>query len=247
VAYRITKDCGRGWDDILSKSYTAWGVSRTQQALAEKVATGDIFLHYIDHARSWAGYSKVTGHVQENRRDSEQAWIKALPFVIPIECGKWLDEGQCEQCKHAVEVLGLPAKHYERQVTFTSIPASEARLIVEAIHRAASLKQTVSENFHQRWGEGADAYYKRIVKTLANGKCQLCKADAASWAAGAGIKMSGSEVAEIGDAFLDAAHIVPNCDSGPMEPDNARALCPNCHRLIDSLPRKQREDILRRI
>ena len=55
MIYRITKDCGTGWDEMHDEfTETAWGVSERQRSLAEKVCPGDGFLHYIDRAHVWA-------------------------------------------------------------------------------------------------------------------------------------------------------------------------------------------------
>jgi hypothetical protein len=86
-------------------------VSENQRRLAKKVALGDILLHYIDHAHAWAGYSTVSGALQENHRDSHVDWLAALPYVIPIERGVWLKEGQCEG---TVLIPRLSNKHYNR-------------------------------------------------------------------------------------------------------------------------------------
>ena len=242
MEYRITKDCGTGWAATIDQSAASWGVSESQRQLAARVAPGDIFLHYIDHVHAWAGYSTVTGEAEDNQRDSQPDWLAALPIVIPIKPGVWLHEGQCEE---TVVVHGLPEKHYERQVAFTSIPVAEAILIIKAIESASASKPTVSQGFHKRWMDGAESYYKGIVKGLAQGKCRMCRQDATSWIALARVSLSREETDSIRDAFLDAAHIDPNCKGGPMTPVNLRALCPNCHRIVDRLPDEQRERLLR--
>jgi len=243
VGYRITKDCGVGWDKTLSPAAAAWGVSETQRRLAKNVAPGDIFLHYIDYAHAWAGYSTVIGALQENHRDSDADWLAALPSVIPIEPRVWLNEGQCER---TVAVPRLSDKHYQRRKAFTVIPPTEAELIIEAIDAAGAVQSTVSSAFHERWVTGAENYYKGIVKGLARGKCWLCEEDAASWATRTKISISEKEIERIRDAFLDAAHIFPNCALGPMTPDNLRPLCPTCHRIVDRLSNDRREKLLRK-
>jgi len=248
VEYRITKDCGVGWDEPLP-AVAAWGVSESQRQRAEKITPGDIFLHFIDHVHAWAGYSTVTGLLQKNHRDSEADWLAALPYVIPIERGVRLNEGQCER---NAPVSALSNKHYHRRVTFSRIPSSEAKLIIEAIKTAAAVQSTPSSAFHKRWLTGAENYYKGIVKGSASGKCWLCGEDAASWVtrakvalSRAEIGLSNEEIESISHCFLDAAHIVANCDSGPMTPDNLRPLCPNCHRIADRLSNGRREKLLR--
>jgi 5-methylcytosine-specific restriction endonuclease McrA len=131
-------------------------------------------------------------------------------------------------------------------VAFTPIHQSDAELIIEAINAAKAVQSTASPAFHKRWMNGAENYYKGIVKGLARGKCWLCEEDAASWATRMKISISEKELERIRDAFLDAAHIVPNYNLGPMTPDNLRALCPNCHRVVDRLPNERREKLLRK-
>jgi hypothetical protein len=248
VKYRITKDCGTGWTGWVAKSLdpagTAWGVSHSQHRLARNVAPGDIFLHYIDNVHAWAGHSTVRGSLQVNHRDSHADWLAALPYVIPIERGIWLNKDQCER---TVKLPRLSAKHYHRQAAFTIIPPTEAELIIEAIDAAVAVQPKASSLFQECWEIGAENYYKGIVKQLARGKCWLCQEDAVSWAARAKILTSDEELQKIRDGFLDAAHILADCELGPMTPDNLRALCPNCHRVVDRLSKERREMLLRPI
>jgi 5-methylcytosine-specific restriction endonuclease McrA len=85
-----------------------------------------------------------------------------------------------------------------------------------------------------------------IVKGSAGGKCWLCGEDVASWANRVKIPLSTRETEVMRDRFLDAAHIVADCDKGSMTPDNLRPLCPNCHRVVDRLPSARREELLRK-
>ena len=247
MVYRITKDCGTGWDDWRRSVGLPWGVSERQRALAQNVRAGDVFLHYIDRVHAWACYSFVASGLQKNDRDSHPDWANALPSVIPIERGVWLTEAQCEQ---TVDIRGLSDKPYERQVAFSAVlKTDDTKLIMAAIDSAAAVSgQQPSPEFHARWLEGAEGYYKRIVKDLANGKCRLCGEDATSWAGKrVGVIIRDEDTARIINGFLDAAHIVPDCALGAMTPDNLRALCPNCHRVIDRLPQQERETRLRKI
>lgn len=241
VEYRITKECGVGWGEPLP-AIAAWGVSESQRRLAKNVIPGDILLHYIDHAHAWAGYSVVSDVLQKNDRDSHPDWLAALPDVIPINRGIWLNMHQCE---HTAAILGLPDKHYNRQVAFTSVPASEAKLIIAAIDAAQAVQSMASDAFQKRWRIGAENYYGDIVRGLAGGKCWLCGDDAASWATRAGMALSKEELESICDSFLDVAHIKARSNLGPMTPDNLRALCPNCHRFVDRLSEERREKFLR--
>ena len=244
MEYCITKECGDEWGDPLPvPADNAWGVSETQRRLAERVAPGDIFLHYIDYAHAWAGYSTVSGVLQNNRRDSDADVLAALPYVIPIKPVDWLNEGQCER---TARISRLSDKHYHRRAAFTRIPPNEAELIIKAIKTAAAVQSIPSSLFHERWKKGAENYNKRIVKGLASGKCCLCGEDAASWTTRAAIALSKAEHESIRDRFLDAAHIVADCDLGKMTPDNLRALCPNCHRVVDRLSNERREKLLRK-
>jgi hypothetical protein len=242
VRYRITKDCGVGWDDARAAAITAWGVSERQRLSAGKLAIGDVLLHYIDHAHAWAGYSRVVGALRPNDRDAQPDWRAALPYVVIIEPGVWLSAGQCEQ---TVVVRGLPNKHYQRQVAFTGIPDAEATLIVAAIDAAAMTQREPTSDFDSRWREGAAAYFKAIVKRLANGRCMLCGSDAEGWVARLPFTPAECELARVREAFLDAAHIVPDSQTGPLAPDNLRPLCPNCHRIVDRLSQERRETLLR--
>lgn len=247
MVYRITKDCGTGWDEVHGSAEAAWGVSERQRSLAEKVRPGDVFLHYIDRVHAWAGYSMVISKLQANDHDSHPDWVAALPQVILIARSVWLTEAQCE---NTVRIPDLSDKHYERQVAFTAVDPKEALLIIAAIDGTPDVPGgQPSPEFHALWVEGAEGYYKGIVKDQANGKCQLCGEDGISWAAAklVGIDVKGRDRVRIADGFLDAAHIVSDCDLGSMTPDNLRALCPNCHRVVDRLPGKQREALLRKI
>jgi len=226
------------------------GVSERQHSLAEKVRLGDVFLHYIDGVHAWAGYSMVKSKLKANDHDSHPDWVAAHPKVILIERRVWLTETQCE---NTVRIPALSDKHYERQVAFTAVDPKEALLIIAAIKGTPDVPGgQPSPEFHATWIKGAKGYYKRIVKDRAKGKCRLCGEDGISWAAAklVGIDVEERDRVRIADGFLDAAHIVSDCDLGSMTPDNLRALCPNCHRVIDRLPRKQRkqrEELLRKI
>ena len=71
MEYRITKECGVWWEASLDPETVAWGVSEKQRPRAEKVAPGDIFLHFIDSARAWAGYSTVTGVIKSRNSQTK--------------------------------------------------------------------------------------------------------------------------------------------------------------------------------
>lgn len=244
MEYFMTKEYGTGWSESLAPTATAWGVSDSQRRLAKKIAPGNIFLHYIDYAHAWAGFSTVTAVLQENQRDSHADWLAALPHAIPIERGVWLTEGQCER---TVSVPGLPDKNYNRQAAFTRIQEPEAHLIIAAIQAAASVQQEPSPEFHARWTAHAESYYKGIVISLADGKCRICGDDVAAWARRAKTPLSDKELEKLRDSFLDAAHIVADSKSGPMTPDNLRALCPSCHRVVDRLSDERRVELMRNV
>jgi len=244
LRYFITKEFGTGWSESLTLADTAWGVSESQRGVAKNVAPEDIFLHFIDRAYSWAGFSTVTGNLQENHRDSHRCWLAALPYAIPIKPGIWLNEGQCEQ---TVLIHGLRGKHYYRQKAFTQIQASEGRLIMDAIEAAAIASQEPSEEFHAKWIAHAESYYKGIAISQANGKCRMWGDNATTWAARAKTQLYEKELAKLHDSFLDVAHIVADSKSGSMTPDNLRALCPSCHRVVDRLSDERRGELLRNI
>jgi 5-methylcytosine-specific restriction endonuclease McrA len=241
VTYRITKEIGTGWSESLDCQETAWGVSESQQSRAASVEPGDIFLHFIDYAHAWAGYSTVTGELRKNDRDSHADWLAALPYVIPIERATWLDVGQCEG---TLSIPGLSHQNFHRQATFTRLQDSDAECIIAAIDEAVSSRSEPSESFRSRWNAHAEGYYKGIVKGLARGRCQLCGEDAGDWSRRCGVALSGAERASLRETFLDAAHIVADHQQGSMTPDNLRALCPTCHRMVDRLSDERRAELL---
>ncbi len=55
------------------------------------------------------------------------------------------------------------------------------------------------------------------VELFANGACQLCNETAPFFR-------------EDGTPFLEVHHVIPLAENGPDIPENAVALCPNCHR-----------------
>ncbi|HUG67575.1 MAG TPA: HNH endonuclease [Pirellulaceae bacterium] len=239
MAYRITKDCGTGWDECELVD-EKWGLSDRQRRLAEKCQEGDVFLHFIDHVQAWAGYSEVIGTLQKNDRDSHTDWISALPWVIPIRKIRWLTKNECQA---TLDIPGLSHKNFHRQVTFSTVCEDDGNLIAAAIENAA--KVAVSEpspDFESKWCEGAEAYYSHIAKTLAEGKCWLCGMSAADWMKCAGLTDLLCDSLKVG--FLDAAHIMSRRENGSVTPDNIRALCPNCHRIVDRLGPKRCVEIL---
>lgn len=246
--YRITKDCGAGWDEayaLKDQATVSWGVSDNQKSLAKKVAPRDIFLHYIDHAHVWAGYSTVIGALCDN--DESGVRLEALPYAVRIKRDVWLSKDQCQNTRD-VDVPGLAGKHYHLRRAFTSISADEARLIIEAINSTVASQPKPSVAFDESWMADAESYYKGIVKGKACGKCRMCGENAESWIRRIpAIMATKEEVARMHDAFLDAAHIVPVLLNGRMIPENLRALCPNCHRIVDRLSPERRETLLRGI
>ncbi len=241
MEYRITKDCGVWWDVSVPDTF-AWGVSKNQHSLATKIAPGDILLHFIDSARAWAGYSTVTGEIKPNDRDPEEDWRAALPFAIPINRGVWLNRNQCSI---TVSIDGLSGSNYHRQRAFTAMKAEDARLIITAIEAAAGKEPTPSPEFVEKWNKDAEQYYWEIVRGQSGGKCWLCGTTAATWIADRNLPIPPSEVETIVDQFLDIAHIEARADKGKMSPDNVRPLCPNCHRIVDRIPKKSRMELLR--
>lgn len=239
MAYYITKDCGAGWDQW---PLLAWGVSTIQKDLAKRLRAGDVLLHYIDHVRVWAGYSEVTGPLQNNTRDKDRDWRVALPFVLPVRNCRHLSRLQCELM---VALPGVSDRH--RQPAFTKVPDEQARLIVAAVDEAALARPEKEDSpLDKAWAEGADGYYGGIVKFEAGYKCEVCKADGLSWVRQhLGSRLRRGDESTTADWFLEAAHIVPRHKGGPATPDNLRALCRNCHHAVDRLPDNERIEYLR--
>ncbi len=242
MEYRITKDCGTGWGNPSAVTEIEWGISDSQRQLALTVEEGDTLLHYIDYANVWAGYSTVTGRMQPNNGDTDAATRDAFPNTIKIKGEVWLNAGQCQR---TASISGLSHPNHHRQNVFTRIPPADAELIIATIKAAAAADEpALSVDFMGRWKSGAEGYYKGIVKNLARGICWLCKTNAAAWLADRGIDLPAPEVEKIRAGFLDAAHIKAHSKGGLMEPDNLRALCPNCHRMVDRLTPEQRGVLL---
>lgn len=240
MAYRITKDCGAGWDEWCESDDLSWGVSDRQLRLAKTLRAGDVFLHFIDHVQVWGGYSEVVGALKHNDRDSNNECLSALPWVIPVKKIRCLKK---ESCQATLDIPGLSHSHFHRQAAFSEIREDDGKLIVAAIDSAAEIPVLVpTPEFESRWCEGADGYYSQIVKTLANGKCWLCGMTAADWMERA--RLTDTLTDSIKDGFLDAAHVVPRRDDGPATPDNLRALCPNCHRIVDRLEQGRCTEVL---
>ena len=242
MQHRITKDCGSGWDEWCESGGQSWGVSERQHRVAANAQTGDIFLHFIDHVQAWAGYSQVIGPLRTNDRDSHADWISALPWVIPVRKMCWLKKNSCEA---TIDIVGLSHGNFYRQTAFSEIREGDSKIIMAAIDSAGDVSlPEPSTNFESKWSEGSEAYYSQIVKDRAGGECWLCKMTAASWMERAGLSEPLTD--SIKNGFLDAAHIVPRRENGPMSPDNLRALCPNCHRIVDRLDQSRCREILER-
>ena len=243
VQYWITKECGGWWGEMPDTSTKAWGVSDAQRRLAKRVEPSDILLHYIDSVRAWAGYSTVTGRLEANNRDSDKDWRDAIPSVIPIQAEVWLTMHQCEITK---ENPDLHSMKYHRKNAFTSIPANVAELIVEAIEAAKNKQCIATAEFQKSLEIDAENYYWTIVRSRSKGRCWLCGETAASWIARQSkfLPIQESVAKEIGEKFLDMAHIAARHKKGRMSPDNIRALCPNCHRIVDRIPDEARKLLL---
>ena len=243
MAFRITMDCGAGWDELLSsKAPYTWGVSQTQRRIAKNIAAGDVLLHYIVRPRVWAGYSVVLDSIQDNNRDSK-CDQEAHPVVIPIECSVWL---RMDQCPQTFTIPGLSAIHYHRKPTFTVVNENDAIRIKAAIDAARDQQSTVDEDFADRWAFGSDNFYWPITRALAAGKCWLCGETAANWEQKhlTTLGLSEDELKKIRRDFIDVAHIKARAEGGPITPDNVRALCPTCHRMVDRLSPERRKELL---
>jgi hypothetical protein len=248
MIYYISVDIGVVWEDMLnrSKPLSSWGVSTRQKKNAEKIQKGDILLHYINHVQVWAGYSIVGGPVTSTSHDEHADWRAALPWTIPIETGKYLSRSQC-QVQYVVKgISGVKDRH--RQRAFTVVPGDEVKLIVGAIDHAATNEGTFEDpKFDHLWKQGADAYYGDIRKVdNAKCKCEACGNDGLSWSKKHlnGHLRPGDREAP-SDWFLEAAHIEARSDGGAVTPDNIRALCRNCHHIIDRLPKEEKLEFMR--
>ncbi|MDB5344231.1 MAG: endonuclease [Schlesneria sp.] len=242
MAFRITMDCGVGWNEHLdSKAPYTWGVSQTQQRIAKNIAEGDILLHYIVRPRAWAGYSLVLNSVQGNNRDSLTD-REAHPVVIPIECGVWLD---MDQCPHTREIPGLSVIQYHRKPTFTVVNEDDATRIKEAIDAAKTKQSKADKNFTDLWAFGSDNYYWPITRAVAAGRCWLCGETAADWEKKhLKLQLSEDELKKLRRDFIDIAHIKARAVGGPITPDNVRALCPTCHRMVDRLSPERKLELM---
>ena len=241
MAYRITKDCGTGWDDWCASNASSWGVSDRQCRSARNVHVDDVFLHYIDGVRAWAGYSRVVSPMRENDRDSAADWRNALSFVIPVERVRCLSAGQCQLTRELPE---LSHKNVHRQPTFSVVSESDAVKIKAAIDKSSEIPPTeLSQEFSAKWHRDAESYYSDILSRQADGKCSLCDMTAEEWIKKLGLTDPLTDAVKFG--FLDLAHITPRRNQGAVAPDNIRPLCPNCHRVVDRLGTQRCEEILR--
>ncbi len=211
MEYRITKDCGPWWEQSLEPETFAWGVAESQCRFAKHVAAGDILLHFIDGAHAWAGYSEVTGMIKPNDRDKEVAWKEALPEVIPIKRGVWLNKKEAFLC---VSVVGLLGQNYHRKPSFTAMKPDEAKLIVAATNEAKGKESEPTSEFNQRWDRDAEKFYWEIVRAISGGMCWLCSERAETWVEKHGWELRKQEVAAIQERFLDVAHIEARAKKG---------------------------------
>ncbi len=79
-----------------------------------------------------------------------------------------------------------------------------------------------------------DPYLKRMVKRIANGKCQYCRNDAPF-------------MDKQGEPYLEEHHVTRLADGGEDTMENLVALCPNCHRKIHVLSENNDTRILESI
>lgn len=80
---------------------------------------------------------------------------------------------------------------------------------------------------------GRKAFVVEFAKRLANGKCDLCR-------------LPAPFEYESGEGYLECHHIVWLSKGGVDLPENAVALCPNCHRKMHILNKEQDRAALRR-
>jgi len=243
MEYRITKDCGVGWNWMLNdKAPHSWGVSASQQRIAKNIAAGDFLLHFIDRARAWAGYSVVLDSMHDNTSNSE-ADREAHPKLIPIESKVWLTMDQ--SCSTTL-IRGMSALHYHRKPTFTTVNLSDAKLIQAAIDTAKNHTDPAGKEFQDKWNIAPDDFYWHIARSVSGGRCWLCKETADSWIEKnfGEFKLTEAERNRIRQGFVDIAHIKDRAAGGPIAPDNVRALCPTCHRIVDRLPMQRKMEVL---
>lgn len=242
MAFRITMDCGVGWNEHLdSKAPYTWGVSKTQQRIAKSIAGGDILLHYIVRPRAWAGYSVVLNSVQQNNRDSLSD-RDAHPVVIPIEQGVWLDMGQAA---HTLKIPELSAIQYHRKPTFTVVNQDDSTKIKATIDAAKCQQAKADKDFSDLWAFGSDNYYWPITRAVAAGRCWLCGDTAADWERKhLKLQLTEDELKKLRRDFIDIAHIKARVEGGPITPDNVRALCPTCHRMVDRLSTDRKLELM---
>jgi len=243
MEYRITKDCGLGWNfNLETKPPHAWSVAKAQVRIAANIKAGDILLHFIDGPRAWAGYSVVLDEMQDNTSESETD-REAHPKVIPTECGVWLT---MDQCFNTVAIPGLSSLQYHRKRTFTVFNLTDAKLIQAAIDAAQTQTSIADEQFKLKWNVAPDGFYWHIARDTAGGQCWLCKETAATWLEKhfGTFVLTDEERNRIHRSFVDIAHIQARSDLGPIAPDNVRALCPTCHRIVDRLSPERKTELL---
>ena len=101
-----------------------------------------------------------------------------------------------------------------------------AKLVKLSINELARKSQMVSGSHEPKLAQTTiyhrDAYLKESVKKIADGKCQMCGADAPF-------------IDNYGEPYLEEHHVKRLADGGSDTIDNVVAICPNCHRKIHVL------------
>src|SRR5438045_2775893 len=149
MEYRITQDCGPGWDSAIEDALRGWGVAASQERFAKNVNAGDVLLHFINRPRAWTGYSVVLDKLQATTC-AAQVDREAHPKVIPIESQVRLTR---DQSSHTVGVAGLSPLNYHRKPAFTIINPTDSSLIKAAIDaaQAQSSPKTANAEFCEQW------------------------------------------------------------------------------------------------
>lgn len=125
------------------------------------------------------------------------------------------------------EVTGVDEQELDAAPTSDrdELEARAAALQVAAQRQARALPRPDGNRSPPRVRDGDRVAFKRDVRVVAyvrqraNGRCELCGNDAPF-------------ETDAGVPYLEVHHVEMLCDGGADGPDNAAALCPNCHRLL---------------
>jgi 5-methylcytosine-specific restriction protein A len=212
------------WDgDVLR--YTGMGKAGDQALsgqnlrLAEQPKTGtDVHLFEVFEQNNYvyAGRVALSGEVTTEPQPDEDGKTRNV-FVFPL---KLVTGHQPQPTLQQVERL---RENRQRQLEKKSL--AELKALATAKGKQKSGRRDVKATQYER-NEAVAEYVKRVAK----GICGLCEEPAPFEAAGA--------------PYLESHHVVHLAKGGPDSIGNAIALCPNCHRKMHVLDRKQDRTIL---